>query len=92
MYHIPGQVLDLDGEGYLASRPMENAFLFPYREGAQFVAALLDVGWWPAVNAAYLDPPVSTEQILHPEKYIQNPRDDPQTVLLPDLRDELDDG
>jgi hypothetical protein len=30
------------------------------------------------VNAAYLDPPDSTEQILHPEKYLE--RDDPTWV------------
>lgn len=78
-----------DYEGYLASRAMEDVFLFPYREGAKFVAALLDSGWWPAVNAAYIDPPVSTEQVLHPEKYIENPRDEPRTVLLPDLREDL---
>jgi hypothetical protein len=81
-----------DYEGYLASRAMDDVFVFPYREGTRFVSALLDAGWWPAVNAAYRDPPVSTEQILHPEKYIGNPRDEPRTVLLPDLRDDLDEG
>jgi len=78
-----------DYEGYLSSRAMRDVFLFPYREGARFVAALLQVGWWPAVNAAYLDPPVSTEQILHPEKYVDTPRDAPRTVWLPDLGEGL---
>jgi hypothetical protein len=78
-----------DYEGYLTSRSMDQLFRFPYSEGARFVGALLEKGWWPAVNAVYRDPPVSTEQILHPEKYIDNPRDDPRSVLLPGLREDL---
>jgi hypothetical protein len=78
-----------DYEGYLLSRSLDDVLRFPYREGARFVSALLESGWWPAVNAAYGDPPVSTEQILHPERYLADPRDDPRTVLLPDLREDL---
>jgi len=81
-----------DYEGYLTSLAMEKVFLFPYREGTRFVAALLQAGWWPAVNAAYLDPPVSTEQILHPEKYVNSPRDEPRPVFLPDLREDLEES
>jgi hypothetical protein len=58
-------------------------FLFPYVGGQPFVEALRAAGGWDAVDAAYKDPPVSTEQIMHPEKYIE--RDDPTTVKLPDL-------
>ncbi len=81
-----------DYEGYLVSRAMMQVFVFPYREGTEFVAALLQVGWWPAVNSAYLDPPVSTEQILHPEKYTETPRDMPREVFLPDLSEDLGEG
>src|SRR3989304_6057770 len=42
-------------------------FLFPYDQGLQFVRALFRQGGWAAVDAAYLDPPTTTEQILHPE-------------------------
>jgi len=38
--------------------------------GRKFVEALYQRGGWAAVNKAYEDLPVSTEQILHPEKYI----------------------
>lgn len=86
------QVELTDYEGYLTSRAMRDAFAFPYLEGTRFVAALLQAGWWPAVNTAYLDPPVSTEQILHPEKYVDTPRDLPQTVQLPDLSEGLGEG
>lgn len=81
-----------DYEGYPTSRAMREAYAFPYREGTRFVTALLQAGWWPAVNAAYLDPPVSTEQILHPEKYVNTPRDEPRAVRLPDLSEDLGEG
>ena len=81
-----------DYEGYFSSRAMRGVFVFPYLEGTRFVGAVLQAGWWPAVNAAYLDPPASTEQILHPEKYIDSPRDVPRAVNLPDVGEELGGG
>ncbi len=56
--------------------------LFPYQYGYEFVQVLFSQGGWLAVNQAYLNPPVSTEQILHPERY---PDDIPTAVTLPDL-------
>ena len=41
----------------------------PYLAGAQFVGQLYAQGGWDAVDAAYSDPPASTEQLLHPDKY-----------------------
>jgi hypothetical protein len=58
---------------------------FPYSAGAAFVAALYRRGGWDAVNRAYRDPPTSTEQLLHPELYLDR-RDAPQAVHVPDLR------
>jgi hypothetical protein len=43
---------------------------FPYLSGAEFVGQLYASGGWDAVNAAYEDLPASTEQILHPQKYV----------------------
>lgn len=43
---------------------------FPYLSGAQFVGQLYASGGWDAVNAAYDDPPSSTEQVMHPDTYI----------------------
>ncbi len=43
---------------------------FPYLSGAEFVGQLYASGGWDAVNAAYDDLPASTEQVLHPQKYI----------------------
>ena len=56
--------------------------LFPYISGLTFVDRLLSEGGWDAVNDAYADIPVSTEQILHPLKYLD--RDEPVSVALPD--------
>ncbi len=44
---------------------------FVYQEGASFIAALRRFGDWKLVDYALRDrPPVSTEQVLHPEKYV----------------------
>jgi hypothetical protein len=48
-----------------------RTLVFPYTAGERFVGQLYDaVGNWKLVNAALRSaPPVSTEQIIHPEKY-----------------------
>lgn len=43
---------------------------FPYEAGANFVAELYQNGGFDAVDAAFEDPPSSTEQILHFDKYL----------------------
>ena len=42
---------------------------FPYLAGSTWVSGLWASGGWDAVDAAYDQPPASTEQVLHPEKY-----------------------
>lgn len=49
---------------------LERLRLFPYLDGLRWVAALYDEGEWSAVNRAYGRLPCSTEQILHPERYL----------------------
>lgn len=68
---------------------LKEDFIFPYTYGQAFVQKLLDDGGWEAVDAAYADVPVSTEQILHPDRY---PDDKPVTVELPDLLPVLGEG
>ncbi|MBC8504462.1 MAG: hypothetical protein ISR58_11180 [Anaerolineales bacterium] len=63
--------------------------LFPYQYGYDFVQYLFDRGGWETVNQAYQNAPVSTEQILHPERY---PEDIPSLVNIPDLLPILGDG
>jgi hypothetical protein len=56
---------------------------FPYLTGSQFVGQLWASGGWDAVNAAYEDPPDSTEQVIHPEKYLD--AEEPMPVVVPDI-------
>jgi hypothetical protein len=48
---------------------LQESLLFPYTAGLQFVQTLQMTGGWDAVNGAFRNPPASTEQVLHPEKY-----------------------
>jgi hypothetical protein len=45
--------------------------MFPYVVGSMFVDYLYQKDGWSAVTKAYTNLPTTTEQILHPEKYIQ---------------------
>jgi hypothetical protein len=55
-----------------------------YLKGAAFVFAVQEQGW-PAVEKLYKEyPPQSTEQILHPEKWLA--REGPATITWPDFR------
>lgn len=60
---------------------LQGSIEFPYTYGAGFVAALLEEDGWAAVDAAYASPPVSTAQILFPERYLagETPRTPPST-------------
>jgi hypothetical protein len=60
-----------------------NRLLFPYEAGADFVRTLYNAGDYPALDAAWATPPQSTEQILHPEKFLAD--EGPSLVTLPDL-------
>lgn len=51
--------------------PLIELWLFRYRYGESFVSTLYRVGGWERVNAAYVNPPITTEEILHPEKYLE---------------------
>jgi hypothetical protein len=48
---------------------LQQKLVFPYREGSQFTQRAHAAKGWAGVNAVFADPPFSTSQILHPEKY-----------------------
>jgi hypothetical protein len=48
---------------------LKRSVVAPYIDGLGFVHTLRRDGGWSAVDAAWRDPPTTTEQILHPEKY-----------------------
>jgi hypothetical protein len=65
-----------------APQALQQLLLFPYVEGSGFVREALARGGWNEVNRLYRDPPASTEQILHPDRYFEA-RDEPRSVSLP---------
>jgi hypothetical protein len=69
---------------------MVDQLQIPYTVGAQFVARLEASGGWPAVDAAFHQPPASTEQVLHYDKYVN--RQKPVNVAAPALADGLGSG
>ena len=68
-----------------APKALRAALLFPYEEGKQFAQSIIDAGGISALNKAYRDPPTSTEQILHVDKYLSATRDEPMPVQVPKL-------
>jgi hypothetical protein len=67
-----------------APRMLRDSLVFPYLQGSEWATALYRRGGWSAVSQAFTDPPQSTEQILHPEKYFAH--EAPVKVNLPDVR------
>ena len=64
------------------SDPVSGMVSFPYEKGVEFVLDLFLKDGWNGVNAAFADPPSSSEQVLHPERYYDD-RDVPVEVYLP---------
>jgi hypothetical protein len=60
---------------------LRETALFPYNEGFAFASRLLATGGYETLNAAYEDPPDSTEQVLHPDAYLE--REEPVAVSIP---------
>lgn len=69
-----------------APRVLRESLLFPYQDGLAFCTAGYSRKGWDAMTDAYRQPPRSTTQILHPEKYFGPQREDPIAVQWPDAR------
>jgi hypothetical protein len=82
-YRPPRQMLPEDYPPPYVSRDLE----FPYLEGLSFVEFLHKRGNWAEVNRVYENLPDSTEQILHPEKYLAG--EQPIGVVAVPLTDTL---
>ncbi len=81
-----------DFEAYRAAPVViQRAIAFPYVEGPSFVIALyLERNNFELVDEAFNRLPVSTEQIIHPEKYIAE--EAPVDITLPDIGGLLGEG
>ena len=66
-----------------APRAVRESLLFPYQEGLNWTRELYRLGGWKEVSEAFTTLPQSTEQILHPTKYLAG--EAPVKVALPDL-------
>ena len=65
---------------------IQSELTFPYFWGLHFVRSLYLEGGWAAVDSAYQNPPLSSEQILHPDRY---PKDSPVDLVSPNASEAL---
>lgn len=73
-----------------APRAMRESLIFPYMQGSEWATQLYKRGGWEMVSNAFTRLPLSTEQILHAEKYFNYER--PIRIVLPDLTSLLNEG
>ncbi|MCI0712666.1 MAG: hypothetical protein L0154_21100 [Chloroflexi bacterium] len=64
---------------------IEAELIFPYDAGLRFAQALYEENGWRILDKVYNRPPLSTEQILHPDLYLLY--EEPQVVELASLDD-----
>ncbi len=78
----------------IESRPAAQFTLkdlsFLFQQGPNFAQTVFDVGGWDQINTAYSNPPSSSEQIMHPEKYFAG--ETGQSLVDPLLGDGLGAG
>jgi hypothetical protein len=67
-----------------APRYLREELVFPYLRGQAFCEALIEHGGYDEISRAFAHPPSSTSQILHPQKYLAEPREDPIVIGWPD--------
>ncbi len=74
-----------------APRLVRDSLLFPYTRGFEFTVQLFQqAGGWALIDDAFANPPVSTEQVLHLDKFLDS--ETPVPVEIPDLAAALGDG
>jgi hypothetical protein len=66
-----------------APRALRESLLFPYQEGSNWATQVYKRGGWAMVSDAFKKLPLSTEQILHADKYFSY--EPPVKVILPNL-------
>jgi len=82
------EILDYEPPPALFEEQVEPSYfvmnnVFAYEYGQKFVEELYEAGGWNRVNRAYAALPETTEQILHPSKYLQG--EPPVFLDHPDL-------
>jgi len=88
---LQAQSTEIDQQKLQAAPSILQAqLLFPYQQGMTFVASLASGGGWTAVDKAYANPPQTSEQIMHPEKYRAG--EGAKRVEMPNLSSALGQG
>lgn len=78
---------DVDSSPELSKAPkvLQDELLFPYLAGIRFSQQLLKASnGWPDFYKVFARPPVSTQQIMHPDLYLQDI--EPPKIKLPDAQ------
>jgi hypothetical protein len=73
-----------------APRAMRESLIFPYLQGSEWATQLYRKGGWAMVSNAFTHLPLSSEQILHVDKYYKYER--PIKIVLPDVTNLLSTG
>ncbi len=72
-----------------APKIIREMLIFQYCEGSSFVQKFLQKhNSWKALDKLFERPPLSTEQIMHPDKYLAE-KDYPVRIFLPELHKKL---
>jgi hypothetical protein len=98
-----GQLAMAGDEGKAAADALEaraklpgylyNQIVSPYFKGGLAVKGYHARGGWKTIDGLFKTLPRSTEQVLHPEKALEGPKQDlPTPVELPDLSAQLGEG
>jgi hypothetical protein len=78
---------DLDSSPELSKAPkvLQDELLFPYLAGIKFTQQVLKASnGWPDFHEVFERPPASTQQILHPDLYLQDLA--PPKIKLPETK------
>jgi len=75
-----------------APRYIRDSLIFPYEKGVEFIMAVGGLTSFRSIDQALKDPPASTEQIMHPDKYTGAQRDEPKPALMIALTGTLSSG
>lgn len=92
---LAGVVGDYHPDPMLISSQLAPEFIlqdiaFPSSHGLEFAQEVFAVGGWEQMDLVYADPPSSSEQILHPEKFFLG--EDPVALEEPNLGSVLGQG
>lgn len=92
VFSMLGDVLTTGTAALLAAPPiMQEELFYPYTVGRNFAYELFVEGnGWRLVNEAYENPPLSTEQVIHPERYLAG--EAPLPVMVADVGSALGEG